>query len=157
MRDLLEYKGYHAKVELSLEDDCFIGTVIGINDSLNFHGSTIEELISVFHNSIDDYLEMCATFDKTPEKEYKGSLNIRIGSELHKKIDIAAQKYEMTLNQFICKTLEESFEPNKTKEIVYYVPYKINDRDWKYTNEANNYKDMNSFTKQNVMEVTISK
>ena len=44
MKNILEYKGYHAKIEFSSDDNIFIGSVIGINDSLNFHGTTVDEL-----------------------------------------------------------------------------------------------------------------
>ena len=69
---MMEYKGYHADVHYSDEDKLFIGEVFGINDMLGFHGSSVEELENMFHQSIDNYLEMCAEFGKKPEKEYKG-------------------------------------------------------------------------------------
>lgn len=58
MKNILEYKGYHAKIEFSSDDNIFIGSVIGINDSLNFHGTTVDELKEQFKICIDDYLEM---------------------------------------------------------------------------------------------------
>ena len=44
MSSMLEYKGYHASVEYDAEDNIFVGEVFGITDSLNFHGSSVEEL-----------------------------------------------------------------------------------------------------------------
>ena len=38
MSSMLEYKGYHATVEDDAEEDIFVGEVLGIADSLNFHG-----------------------------------------------------------------------------------------------------------------------
>ena len=55
---MMEYKGYHAAIQYSDEDNLFIGEVFGINDTLAFHGSSVQELESVFHQSIDNYLEM---------------------------------------------------------------------------------------------------
>ena len=47
---LMEYNGYHAKVEFDSEDQIFIGHVIGINDSLNFHGESVKELTQSMHD-----------------------------------------------------------------------------------------------------------
>lgn len=105
MKNLLEYRGYHARIELSEEDNCFVGSVMGINDSLHFHGQTVAELKEAFQVCIDDYLEMCKAFGKTPEKEYKGSFNIRIPPELHKQLELAAAESGTTLNQYISKLL----------------------------------------------------
>lgn len=120
MKNLLEYKGYHAKIEMSIEDEIFIGSVLGINDSLNFYGNTISELKNAFHICIDDYIEMCEHYGKNPEKEYSGSFNVRVGSELHKKLDIASQEQGISLNQFIINTLCYYFN-NKEKEVVYIM------------------------------------
>lgn len=91
MNSLMEYKGYHAAIEYSAEDHAMIGQIIGINDVLAFDAENVDELEAMFHETIDDYLEMCARTGKDPDKEYKGSFNIRIGSELHKKADLQAK------------------------------------------------------------------
>ena len=43
MNSMLEYKGYHATITYDADDELFVGEVFGITDSLNFHGSSIEE------------------------------------------------------------------------------------------------------------------
>ena len=70
MSSMLEYKGYHATVEYDAEDDIFVGEVFGIADSLNFHGTSVEELKAMFRQSIDNYLELCKQIGKNPEKEF---------------------------------------------------------------------------------------
>ena len=99
MKNMLEYKNYHAKIEFDEEDMLFVGEVFGIQDSLNFHGTTIEELVENFHQSIDNYLEMCRELGRKPDKEFKGSFNVRIDQELHRKAAFAADRNGMTLNQ----------------------------------------------------------
>ena len=76
MNHSMEYKGYHAKIEYSAEDETFIGQVLGINDTLLFEGATVRELTEMFHNSIDDYAAVCAEIGKIPEKEYKGAFYV---------------------------------------------------------------------------------
>ena len=59
MTIIMNYKGYCAFVQYSDEDSLMVGTVLGIRDSLNFHGKTVAEVKQSFHDSIDGYLEMC--------------------------------------------------------------------------------------------------
>ena len=126
MNNLLEYKGYHANVELDFTEKIFIGSVLGIDDSLNFHGKTVEELQEQFEICIDDYIEMCKYFGKTPEKEYKGSFNIRIPSEMHKKLDMMAISQGTKINQLIIKTIDCYLEGTPEKEKIYVVPIPVN-------------------------------
>ena len=108
MNSMLEYNGYHATITYDADDDLFVGQVFGITDSLNFHGSSIEELKQTFAQSIDNYLDLCKQVGKEPEKEFKGSFNVRIPSELHKEISMLAAQQKMTLNQYIINALSKS-------------------------------------------------
>lgn len=99
MGSMLEYKGYHAVIRYDADDDLFVGEVFGITDSLNFHGTSIEELKKMFAQSIDNYLELCKKINKNPDKEFKGSFNIRISPQLHKNAALAAAEQDITLNQ----------------------------------------------------------
>ena len=54
---------------------------------------------------------MCAEAGKTPEKEFKGSFNIRISPELHKEISLQAAQEGITLNQYVLRALEDSLLP----------------------------------------------
>lgn len=65
---MLKYKGYTATYKFSESDNSYVGYVINIQDSLNFSGETVEELELMFHQSIDDYLEMCKHFKKEANK-----------------------------------------------------------------------------------------
>lgn len=104
MNNLLEYKGYYASIRLDSDENIFVGEVLGINDSLNFHGSSIKEINRAFHDCIDNYLELCKKIGKKPEKEYSGHFSVRISPELHKKIYVAAEAKGLSLN----KALEDA-------------------------------------------------
>ena len=116
MANTLKYRGYHGQIEFSAEDNLFVGHVIGIQDSLNFHGSSIDEITVSFHDCIDGYLEMCNTFGRDPDKEYKGSFNVRISPPLHRSAAIQAEAEGKSLNQFIQEAIEEKLSPGQ--EIV---------------------------------------
>lgn len=69
MYSMLEYKGYHASVAYDAENKIFVGEVVGIADSLNFHGTTTENLNEVFEQCIDNYLMLCEKIGKTPDRK----------------------------------------------------------------------------------------
>ena len=108
MKKGMEYKGYKAAIEYDSEDNILVGRVLGIADTLVFHGESVDELNKMFKQSIDNYLDLCKRVGKEPEKAYKGSFNVRISPDLHRKIAIEAAEEKMTLNQYVIKALERS-------------------------------------------------
>ncbi len=106
MKNLLEYNGYYAKIEYSDEDSCFFGTFVDINDSISFEGQNIKELKAAFVEAVEDYLDMCKRIGKEPEKSYKGSFNVRIDPELHKKAVLLAASKGVSLNSVIETAIE---------------------------------------------------
>lgn len=108
MNSMLEYHGYHAIVTYDAEDELFAGEVFGIADSLCFHGSSILELKQMFAQCIDNYLEVCRQAGKKPDKEWKGSFEVELPSELHRQIALLAARQNITLNQYVVNVLEKS-------------------------------------------------
>ena len=92
MNNTMEYKGYVGSVEFSEPDGVFFGKVIGIRALLSYEGTNATELVEDFHGVVDDYLELCESEGKEPERAYKGSFNIRISPELHKHLAIRAME-----------------------------------------------------------------
>lgn len=101
MNDILEYKSYYAEIHFNSEDEVFHGKIIGINDLVNFEGTSVRELKKAFHEAVDDYLETCMQLGKEAEKTYKGTFNVRIPSELHRQAARYAAIRKMTLNDFV--------------------------------------------------------
>lgn len=101
MNNTMEYKGYVGSVEFSEEDALFFGKVLGVRALISYEGENAHDLIDDFHSAVDDYLELCATEGVEPEKAYKGSFNVRISPELHKKAAIAAMAKQISLNRFV--------------------------------------------------------
>ncbi len=106
--DTLEYKGYSGTVEFSIPDKCFHGRVLGITHFFSYEGNTFEDLENDFKECIDDYLFDCEQEGVQPQKPFSGTLNIRIGTELHKNIAIQAKKRGESLNSFIKETLQKA-------------------------------------------------
>ena len=101
MSNTMEYKGYVGSVEFSEEDGLFFGKVMGLRALLSYEGSTAAELVADFHAAVDDYLALCAAEGTEPEKAYKGSFNVRVSPELHKKLAVCAAAQQMSLNSFV--------------------------------------------------------
>ena len=78
----MEYKGYFAKVEVDEGAGLLHGEVINVRDVITFEGTTVQELKKAFHDSVDDYLEFCATRGEDPEKPFSGKFVVRIPPEL---------------------------------------------------------------------------
>ena len=104
--DMMRYKGYRATIGYDREDNIFVGHVFGIKDSLNFYGRSIDELEEAFHDSIENYLEACAKFGETPEKEYSGTFNVRTSPSIHEKASAYAAENGFTLNQVVTMAME---------------------------------------------------
>lgn len=107
MSSVMNYKGYHAKVEYDDKDNIFVGNVIGINDMLSFHGCSIKELDESFKNCIDNYLSYCSEIGKKPDKEFRGVFNVRISPESHRQAAIEAAKEGVTMNQFVASAIND--------------------------------------------------
>ena len=122
MSNKLAYKGYHATIEYDADDGILVGTVFGIRDTLAFHGSSILEITETFHDCIDTYLAVCKEQGISPDKEYKGSLNVRIAPELHRKAAIVANQEGITLNQLIQQAIEARVQPAPYKSTVIQLP-----------------------------------
>ena len=58
-----------------------------------------------FHRAVDEYLALCEEKGEEPEKPFKGSFNIRISPELHKRRFIEAVSRNMSLNSLVQEKL----------------------------------------------------
>lgn len=102
MDNIMKYKDYWAEIKYSDEDRCFCGKVSGLKkDVILFEGNTVEDLKKDFEEAIDNYLELCKFRKEKPEKQCKGSFNVRIKPETHKQAIIIAKQKNISLNQFV--------------------------------------------------------
>lgn len=96
----MKYKGYSAHIEFDDEDGIFVGRVIGTKDGINFHGESVKELETAFHESIDDYLAACAELGQQPNKPYSGNLMLRIPVEVHAAVAATAEAKGKSINKW---------------------------------------------------------
>lgn len=113
MNNLLQLGEYSAVVQYSGEDEVFYGKIIGINDLVSFEGTSITELKAAFEEAVEDYLETCRELQKEPNKMYKGSFNVRIDPDLHRKAAFCSAQNNMSLNEFIGYAVKFTLDANQ--------------------------------------------
>ena len=104
--NLLEYKGYHTKIEFDSEGLVLRGKIEGIGDLVDFECESSKDAEKEFHTAVDAYLEFCKEVGKEPDKEYKGTFNVRISPELHKKLVKIKMKNGDSLNASVEKAIQ---------------------------------------------------
>lgn len=102
------YQNYSAKVEYDSIDKIFVGHIVGIRDIVGFHGSTVEELESAFHEAVDHYLEVCEKIGQQPQRSYSGKLTLRIPPEIHMAVATAAEMNSKSINQWAADVLKQA-------------------------------------------------
>ncbi|MCX6045816.1 MAG: type II toxin-antitoxin system HicB family antitoxin [Chloroflexi bacterium] len=105
---MMEYKGYIGKVEFDDDAGIFHGEVINVRDVITFQGESVQEIRQAFQDSIEDYLEFCASRNEDPEKPFSGTFTVRIPPELHRKIYIQARTVDKSLNSWVSETFERA-------------------------------------------------
>ena len=98
---VFHYKGFVGSIEADSEEKCLYGKLLYINDLITYEADTVVQLEKEFQISVNDYLLTCKQLNREPQKPFKGSLNVRIGSQLHKEAALHAVQDGMTLNEYI--------------------------------------------------------
>ena len=106
MSTTLEYKNYNGTVEFSAEDRVLHGTISGIRYNVSFEGESVASLEANFQGAVDEYLAFCAAEGKTPDLPYKGSFNVRVTRDLHKRAALYAAEHHKKLNKVVTEALE---------------------------------------------------
>jgi len=107
MTNTMRYKGYTARVQYSPDDDVFVGRILGIEDSISFHGTTVKELHADLKAAIEHYLEDCRKAGRKPQKQASGNLMVRIAPELHAAAAFSAQAQGKSLNTWVEEAIKE--------------------------------------------------
>jgi predicted HicB family RNase H-like nuclease len=100
----LKYKGYLGTIEPDLETDALCGKVAFIRDLVTYEAETLKVLEQAFQESVDGYLESCAELGKKPDQPFKGTFNIGISPELHRKAVLASSN---SLNASVNDAIQE--------------------------------------------------
>lgn len=103
--NVMNYKGYAARIDYSEEDGLLIGHIAGIRDVVGFHGESVQELRAAFEEAVNDYLETCAKIGRAPQKPYSGKLSLRLEPELHATVALKAELSHKSINQWVADVI----------------------------------------------------
>ena len=107
MKDMMTYKGYTGSAHYDDDDRIFYGKIEFIRDLVRYEGTDVDSLRSAFEKAVDDYLDLCRQEGRQPEQPFKGSFNVRMGSELHRRAALCAKAKGANLNQVVKEALEQ--------------------------------------------------
>lgn len=68
---------------------------------IRYKATDVEGLITAFGQAVDDYLTTCDDAAFEPDKPFRGSFNVRTGSDVHRRAVIFAQERDRTLNDVV--------------------------------------------------------
>lgn len=98
---------------------------MGIDDLIDFYSDSAKEIENEFHAAVDDYLAFCEEVGKQPQKEFSGTFNVRVSSELHRRAAQKAQEESVPLNRVVESALEEYLEPIQPKTSIMVLPPEV--------------------------------
>ena len=108
MSNAMTHLGYSAKVEYSEEDGCFVGRIAGIRAIVGFHADTVTGLRKAFHSAVENYLGVATQRGEQPEKPFSGRMMLRLPSQLHARVNSAAERSGVSVNQWATQALERA-------------------------------------------------
>ena len=106
MSNMLTHKGYFGSVQYSQEDKVFHGKIEFIRALVSYEGTDVTGLANAFKDAVDDYLELCEERGENPEQPFKGSFNVRTGTDLHRQAALYARKNGINLNKVVVEALK---------------------------------------------------
>lgn len=112
MSDFMKYKGYLGSVEYSADDNCLFGKVMFIKSLLMYEGDTLQELETMFRQTVDEYLGACEADGIKPNTPCSGVLNLRLGHDRHLAVAEQASKMGVSINDLICSAIDTRLNLN---------------------------------------------
>lgn len=107
---MMQYKGYVGKVEFDADAGILHGEVVGIRDVVTFQGNSVKEIERAFKDSVEDYLAFCRKRGEAPDEPRSGKFVVRVGSDLHRRLDMLARTTGKSLNAVVAECLESSLD-----------------------------------------------
>lgn len=107
MKDMMEYKSYYGSIHFDEEEKLFYGKVEFVKALISYEAVDAKKFRKSFEEAVDDYLALCGQKEIEPEKPFKGSFNVRVFPDLHRKAMLAARRKGISLNKFIAEALEK--------------------------------------------------
>ena len=115
---VFKYKGQLGSVEPDLSRGYLYGKLLYIDDLIAYEAQTIPELEKEFQAAVDEYLEDCADLGVEPNKPFKGTFNVRIGPELHRKVAFKAASESISINDAVTKAIDDYVNDSQQQKFI---------------------------------------
>jgi predicted HicB family RNase H-like nuclease len=118
------YKGYTGAIEVDEDSGGLFGIVLGTRDTITFVGKTVEEARKSLQESVDCYLEHCASMGKEPDQPFSGKFHVHISSQTHRELAELAHGWKVNLNDVVAEALDRFVASNRPVELKATGPVK---------------------------------
>jgi predicted HicB family RNase H-like nuclease len=108
VKNVMTYKGYKAHIEFDQRDNIFMGKIVGIADSITFHGETVKELRADFEAAVDHYIADCKATGRRPLKAASGKIMLRVSPDVHARALATAKTSGKSLNQWAEEIIDKA-------------------------------------------------
>lgn len=105
----LRYKDYQGSV--TYEDGELVLQILHIDDFITTECDSAADAQTAFEALVDDYLATCAQLGKEPNRPFKGSFNVRVSPDLHRRAAMAAADEGVSLNAWVERAMAQKLEP----------------------------------------------
>jgi predicted HicB family RNase H-like nuclease len=104
----MTHKGYEGVVRFDEEAEMFTGEVINTRDVITFQGKSVAALKRAFQESVEDYLDLCASRGEEPEKPFSGVFTVSMPPEIHRHVALEARRKGKSVNAYVVGRLKPS-------------------------------------------------
>jgi predicted HicB family RNase H-like nuclease len=104
----LRYKDYQGSV--TYEDGTLVLQILHIDDFITTECDSAADVQTAFEALVNDYLAACAEVGKEPNRPFKGSFNVRVSPDLHRRAAMAAADEGLSLNAWVERAIAQRFE-----------------------------------------------
>ena len=116
---MIRYKGYTGVFEYDPDLHFFAGHVVDLKDLIYFEGHSVNELRESMAHAVEGYLDVCEERGEDPDKPFSGQLRLRMESDLHRSVTVAAATEGVSLNAWVQhvlrRAIESDFQPTDSR------------------------------------------
>ncbi len=105
---MIDHRGYTGVFEFDPELRLFTGHVIDLRDEVYFEGDSVEALDASMARAVDHYLAVCKKRKEEPGRPFSGTMNVRLGPELHRAAAVSAAAQGESLNTWLSRVVDEA-------------------------------------------------
>lgn len=111
----LRYKDFQGSVVY--EDGTLVIQILHIADLITTECDSAANAQNAFEALVDDYLATCAQTGKEPNRPFKGSFNVRVSPDLHKRAAMAAADEGASLNAWVERAMGEALKTSRPRPL----------------------------------------